>query len=243
MRLHRFYIEHDLKNKAQIEILDEAILHQMKNVFRLEKACPPLPRAAGDGRRGDRVIFFDGGGKDYECIVELLSKKEGKFVVEKISDVFIPEKKVTLYMSLIKKENFELVIEKATELGVSRIIPLITERVQKKNIDLARCRRIIKEASEQCGRGDLPEISEPITLEEVFKADVSGLIAFDMSGLGLNNLKLKTENSKLLIGPEGGWSDSELTLFREKNISLYSLGQTVLRAETAAIVATAFILN
>jgi len=229
MRLHRFYIEEKIEGKKEIEIFDEAILHQMKNVFRLEK--------------GDRVIFFDGEGRDYECITELISKKEGKFIVEKIVDVFIPDKKVTLFISLIKKENFELAIEKATELGVSKIVPIISERVQKKNIDLSRCRRIIKEASEQCGRGDLPEISEPIELENIFNDDIENFIAFDMSGKKMSESNFSVLSPKLLIGPEGGWSDSELNFFQEKNISLYSLGQTVLRAETAAIVATAFILN
>jgi len=244
MRLHRFYIEEklrDLPAGRQVQIFDEAILHQMKNVFRLEV--------------GDKVIFFDGQekerGKDYECNIELLSKKEGKFIVEKINENFIPERKVTLYISLIKKENFELTIEKATELGVSKIVPIITERVQKKNIDLDRCRRIIKEASEQCGRGDLPEIIEPMNLEEIFTEDVSNLIAFDMSGenfktyqlINLPRRQAGLKTYQLLIGPEGGWSDEELNIFKDKKIKMYSLGNTVLRAETAAIVASAFVLN
>lgn len=246
MRLHRFYIEPssakatagkekiekgDLPVGRQVEIFDEAILHQMKNVFRLEK--------------GDRVIFFDGGGKDVECVVEIISKKEGKFVVEKIKDVFIPEKKVTLYLSLIKKDNFELASRMATEIGISKIVPVLTERSEKKNIDLERLKRIVREASEQCGRGDVPEVESVLSLKflvESLNSD-SEIIVADFGELDLKSSKPKALSYKLFIGPEGGWADSEREFFKSKNVKFISLGPTVLRAETAATVASAFLIG
>ncbi|MES2059471.1 MAG: RsmE family RNA methyltransferase, partial [Patescibacteria group bacterium] len=153
MRLHRFYIEEKLAGKSEVKIFDEALLHQLKDVFRLQK--------------GDSVIFFDGEGSDVTYRIEMISKKEGAFAKESESKSIMPESKIALYMALIKKDNFELVLQKCTELGVSKFVPIMAERSEKKNIDMDRAKRIIKEASEQCGRGDLPELSEIKSLEEI----------------------------------------------------------------------------
>lgn len=232
MRLHRFYIEEKLAGKKEIRISDGKLLHQLRDVFRLEKR--------------DEVIFFGGEGMDIIFKIESLSKKEGIFVKEKEEesagqrDVRRPY--ITLCMALIKKGNFELVLQKCTELGVSRFVPILAERSEKKNIDIERAKRIIKEASEQCGRGDLPVIEEIKTLGEVLGTE-RDLIVLDVSGEPLKAHKLTSSQAyKLLVGPEGGWSEKELSLFKEKNIPIYSLGTLTLRAETAAIAASGFAL-
>jgi 16S rRNA (uracil1498-N3)-methyltransferase len=163
-------------------------------------------------------------------------------------------------MALIKKDNFEWVLEKCTELGVSRFVPIMAERSEKKNIDIERAKRIIKEACEQCGRGDLPELLEIKNLDEILSEE--NLITFDGDGEKLQSRKFsevlgfpdvaydatsgqtirKLPALSLLIGPEGGWSDRELAKFKEKNMPIYSLGNLTLRAETAAIVAAALLL-
>jgi 16S rRNA (uracil1498-N3)-methyltransferase len=228
MRLHRFYIEENLKVKNELTLRDDGFIHQLRDVFRLSA--------------DDQVILFDGQGIDYTFDIKMLSKKE--INLEKVSEgkSFIPEKKVILLMSLIKKDNFELVLEKGTELGVTHFVPVITERVQKKNIDMVRANKIIKEASEQCGRGDLPTIDESIDLEDALKA-YPDLIAFDISGGNLNDYKLPTNDYQLLIGPEGGWSDRELQMFSDKKMKIFKLGNTTLRAETAAIVAVSKVVG
>lgn len=226
MRLHRFYIEEKLAGRNEIRVADEALLHQLKDVFRLEK--------------GDKVIFFDGEGMDVTCKIEMISKKEAVFSRESETESIIPEQNVTLLMALIKKDNFELVLQKCTELSVSRFVPIMAERSEKKNIDMDRGRRIIKEASEQCGRGDLPELSEIKNLDEIL--DEKNLIVFDGSGRDFVSSKPQALSFKLLVGPEGGWSEKEIAKFKEKNIPIYSLGNLTLRAETAAIVACSQVL-
>ncbi len=225
MRLHRFFIEESISGKI-IKIFDENILHQMKNVFRLKV--------------GDFVILFDGSGKDFECETLLLSKKEGNFEVKEIRDAYIPEKKVELYLSVIKKDNFELAARQAVEVGVSKIVPVISERSEKKNIDMERLSRIMKEASEQCGRGDVPKIVNIISFENIFDDGVEDFIVFDISGEKIKNIEIK--NVKILVGPEGGWSENERKIFEDKKIKTVSLGETVLRAETAAVVASGVVM-
>ncbi len=222
MRLHRFYIEENLRVKDELTLRDGGFIHQLRDVFRLSA--------------DDRVILFDGQGIDYTFDIKMLSKKE--INLEKVGEEksFIGDTKVTLLMSLIKKDNFEMVLEKGTELGVTHFVPVITERVQKKNIDMVRANKIIKEASEQCGRGDLPSMGEMSELSDVLN-DYKDIIAFDISGIPLQPNQLTNLPASLLIGPEGGWSDKELEMFKEKKVKIFKLGNTTLRAETAAIVA------
>lgn len=229
MRLHRFYIEEKIGGKGEMKIFDESLLHQMKSVFRLEA--------------GDRVVLFDGEGSDYECEIKILAKKEGVFEVVEKRDVFVSEKKVTLYLSIIKKDNFELASRMATEIGVSKIVPVLTERSEKKNIDTERLQRIVKEASEQCGRGDVPEVGEIINFDEiVFEGEI---IVADQASAKIGELKspVATTHLSLFIGPEGGWTDSEREFFKSKGAKFTSLGSTVLRAETAVAVASGFLLD
>jgi 16S rRNA (uracil1498-N3)-methyltransferase len=228
MRLHRFYTTEHLAGQDSVALRDEAALHQLRDVFRLAK--------------GDRVIFFDGDGYDYIYEAEIIAKKEASFSFVEKKPNFIPTKNMTLYMSLIKKDNFELVLEKATELGVTHFVPVITERTQGKNLNMERAEKIMKEASEQCGRGDVPTIGEITNLELVITNYGEELIVLDMSGEPIRNSKLIIDNCAILIGPEGGWSDRELKMFKDLNIQTLKLGDTVLRAETAAIVSCAKII-
>jgi len=238
MRLHRFYTKEKIGNKnlaktssdadvRPLEISEERIVHQIRNVFRLGV--------------GDKVIVFDGSGEDFECEIVDADKNNLKLKILETRKVFVPEKKITLFMSVIKKENFELVCEKATELGISKIVPVVTQRTLAKNLNRERIEKILIEASEQCGRGDVPEFGETKKLEEVF--DEENLFVCDMDGESLKNLSLNTDYFSLLIGPEGGWTEDERKKFKEKNLKIVSLGETVLRAETAGIVSVAFAMN
>ncbi len=265
MRLHRFYIEEKIEAKTffeknvrptesvqssqfrgkEVKIFDENLLHQMKSVFRLEK--------------GDKVVFFDGSavqndqpgvghlaGRDFECEIQILAKKEGVFEVLAEKPAYIPEKTVTLYLSVIKKDNFELASRMATEIGVSKIVPLLSERSEKKNLDIERLKRIVKEASEQCGRGNLPEVAGITNLELGITNSIQEteeIFVADFGGESIRNLKFVISNCAIFIGAEGGWSDSERELFRSKGAKFISLGETVLRAETAVVVACAELLN
>jgi len=234
MRLHRFFVEEKLSRKNEIRISDERLLHQLRDVFRLKK--------------GDEAIFFDGEGLDITFRIKMISKKEGTFVKEKEERSIMPKKNITLLMSLIKKDNFEMVLQKCTELGVSRFVPILAERSEKKNIDMERAKRIIKEASEQCGRGDIPGLREVMSLEKALQ-EFDNILVFDLRGESLPASEFVSlqanqlaSSPAILIGSEGGWSDRELALFKDKNIPIYSLGELTLRAETAAIVTSSLAL-
>ncbi len=249
MRLHRFFIEEQLRNKKEITILEEELLHQLKHVFRLNA--------------GDKLILLDNSGYEYMSEILLLtkSKAEIKILSSDLSEN-IPntDKEVWLFASLIKKDNFEWIIEKTTELGISHIVPVISARTEKKELNIERAHKIIKEASEQSGRGIMPLLHDTRNLEDAIahaQEQNINLIAFHLDGDAFNldhvlhnqsklekSLGISSEHKKsgILIGPEGGWSDNEILLFKTKNIPIYSMGKQVLRTETAAIAICALIL-
>lgn len=246
MRIHRFFIDQAIQNK-EVTLRDERIVHQWRNVFRYNV--------------GSEVTLFDGSGLEYECVIKFLSNREAKLEVVNKKQSVMPKNKITLYQSLIKKDNFEWIAEKATELGVSKIVPILSERSEKKNLNFERLKRILIEASEQCGRGDVPELGEILDLEEALEGP-ENIIIFDREGVpyekasgvaceldgastGANFHPKKLAYTpevfsygvSVFVGPEGGWSEKEKELFKQKGATVHSLGPLTLRAETAAIVA------
>ncbi len=274
MRLHRFFVKNkiNIDERVTLRFFDyDSILGQWKKVFRY--------------LAGSRVILFDGSGMDFLCIIERFdnngavlrvlesyktsgeevkkaekTKKTGagNNVGEVLENIATQERGVTLIMSLIKNDNFDLVLQKATELGVNQIVPIITERTIKKDLNMTRSQRILVEASEQCGRSDVPVIVPPRKLTDVlrdlpigkqvdkqvdkqigtFVCNQNGLNIRDI--LGKSGVKGSAKNKKLtdlifIIGPEGGWSPKEIKLFDELKITPLKISQNVLRAETAAI--------
>lgn len=229
MRLHRFYIEKPIGK--EIRIIDKDLLNQWKKVFRFEE--------------GDRIIIFNGGDFEYEGVFKMLSKNEALLEINKEIKIKKPTNiDLHIFQSIIKKDNFELVIEKCTEIGAVGFHPIISERSEKKDLNLERLYKIAKEASEQSGKTKLPEISKPESLEKAILDFDGDLFALDFEGgLLKDRLVLNTDNKVgILIGPEGGWSDREKILFEQKGIQSISLGSQILRAETASIVISALIL-
>jgi 16S rRNA (uracil1498-N3)-methyltransferase len=155
---------------------------------------------------------------------------------------------VVLYLALIRFDRFEWAVEKATELGVSRIVPLAAERSERGLAEGARKRverwkRIAREASEQSRRVRAPEIADPQSLAEALK-DESRLRIWLDERPGAPLLQSTFENTPgegtaLAIGPEGGWTDSERVAFVTAQWAAASLGPFILRAETAACAALA----
>lgn len=226
MRIDRFFVSTELPETGQVVITDEHVVHQWRKVLRLSPgAVMDLCDNSGNVFRGE-LLSYDTG-----AMVEIQEVREG--------NVFKP---FTLYMAIIKKDLFEMVCEKATELGVTRIVPLRTDYTGKQNIRYDRVEKIVREASEQSERAVVPEIDEEHTLEQVLEGDVEGvrvLVARKKEG---DTGETKTYLSGIMVGPEGGWSDKELKLFDEKKLRQISLGNQVLRAETAAIAGLACVL-
>lgn len=187
-----------------------------------------------------KIIVGDGRGKEVLAEIAEIGKSAVvlKVVLVQENDNE-PKNSVTLYCSVLKKENFEFVVQKATEIGVGHIIPIISERTIKLGLNHERLEKIGKEATEQSGRGIIPIISESMSLEEAV-ANVSGVgssFFFDSSGEIFKEAPLNREISAF-IGPEGGWSERELSLARNNGLAVVSLSKLTLRAETAAIVAS-----
>ena len=235
MRLHRFYLQEKIADRSNITIESIDIVNQIGRVFRLKKT--------------DKVIIFDGSGKDYECeIIDLNRNSVTLKVGEGNPSRFMSTRRVFLYQAIIKKDKFEWIAEKATELGVTDIVPVLAERSEKKSLNEDRLRKICIEASEQSGRGDVPSVGSIINLSTFnFSKDCSGeVIVFhtegDMFSFESNSESESNKTLSIFTGPEGGWSPSEIDMFHNLKIPIYSLGKQVLRSETAAVVCLSKVL-
>ncbi len=194
--------------------------------------------------QGDTVILCDDRTGEWAASVSEAGKREV---------VLRPDRKLreredvpdfTLCAALLKKPNFDLVLEKATELGVRRIQPLITRRCVADKLNLERARSIVTEAAEQCARTALPELEEPIKLDAMLKGLDQGRRLFFADELGgapaIEAFSGHTGPAALLIGPEGGFDDAEREAIRAfPSATPISLGPRILRGETAAIGACA----
>ncbi|MBI4155945.1 MAG: 16S rRNA (uracil(1498)-N(3))-methyltransferase [Candidatus Zambryskibacteria bacterium] len=232
MRLHRFYIDKPI-SEEMFDITDRDLVHQWRNVFRYNV--------------GSQAVLFDGSGTDYLCIIRSLRNLGATVsVINKIENKNVPKINLWLCLGIIKKDNFELVIQKVTELGVSHIVPVLCDRSEKKNINMERLKKITIEASEQSGRGDIPEIHQVADFSEILEQKIlpREKIALHLNSRYIGDF-LSDKNLKewaVFIGPEGGWSDDELKDFALHNIPQVSLGPQILRSETAAIAVTSLLL-
>ncbi len=157
---------------------------------------------------------------------------------------------ITLVLSIFKFDRMEWAIEKCTELGVAKIVPVIAQRSEKHLVSAAekrveRWQRIARQASEQSRRVSAPEVMTPILLRDALRSS-SGtriLLAETEQQVMLRDVLPPDGDVALALGPEGGWAESELKLFSDEGWVSASLGQTILRAETAAIAATAIAVS
>ncbi len=201
-------------------------------------------------KTGDEVQVFDGAGREFRAVV---SQARREFAELEIGDEIESPKsesplQLTLAVALLKGEKFDLVVQKGTELGVNRFIPLVTRYADIRLRDesdaakrVTRWQRIALEAAKQCGRAVVPEITTPVSFESVISEASPCLMFSERGGQGLNT-GLGTQNLTAIVGSEGGWSDEELDQARAANVPIVTLGGRVLRAETAAI-ATAVLLQ
>lgn len=225
MKIHRFIIPNNLRTD-NLEIKDKEIVGQIKNVLRL--------------KLGEKIVIGDGQGEEVLAEITGIGKSS---VVLKVGLVQKndnePKNSVTLYCSILKKENFEFVVQKSTEIGIKNIIPVTSERTIKLGLNQERLEKIAKEAAEQSGRGVIPVISKPMSFEEAIKnaSEAGSNFLFDSSGEVFQEVSFGGEVSAF-IGPEGGWTEKEMALARSNGFSIVSLGKLTFRAETAAIVAS-----
>lgn len=199
---------------------------------------------------GDEVSVFDGEGHEYRCVIaELTSRSATLNVLEQIQPTS-PESPLhfTLAVALLKGEKFDLVVQKATELGVTRLTPLIAARADvrirepgdvRKKAD--RWARIAFESAKQCGRAQLMLVDPPMNLDEFFRSltDVQMKLTYTARDgdphADLARMDVKNARIAAMVGPEGGWTDDELKHASAHACKIVTLGGRILRAETAAI--------
>jgi 16S rRNA (uracil1498-N3)-methyltransferase len=196
-------------------------------------------------KTGDEVQVFDGAGREFRAVV---SQARRELAELELRDEMGPPKpesplQLTLAVALLKGEKFDLVVQKGTELGVNRFIPLVTRYADIKLRDEAdaakrvtRWQRIALEAAKQCGRAVVPEVEPPVNFESLIREENACLLFSEREGQALNTY-LKTNILIAVIGSEGGWSDEELAQAKAADVPVVTLGGRVLRAETAAVAA------
>ena len=184
---------------------------------------------------GDEFLLFNGQDGEWLGQAEILTKKQGVIKLIRQTRPQGQTEGVVLAMALIKKDNFDLVLQKATELGVRKIIPLITERTVVSKLNLERAKHIVIEAAEQCERLDVPEITEPMPLKTFLTLDEGQKVYLSERGQSKGKID-KIRPVCFVVGPEGGWSPAEIQAFeRVEGMMALNLGRLILRAETAAI--------
>ncbi|MBS0570691.1 MAG: 16S rRNA (uracil(1498)-N(3))-methyltransferase, partial [Proteobacteria bacterium] len=231
MRIPRIHITHELRPGREVHLPDQAGEH-VARVLRLERGAP--------------LILFSGDGREFDAALASLAKHA---VTAEVGDEREANRESTLPLTLAQAiargERMDWVLQKATELGVARIVPIITERTEVK-LDAERAERrmahwrgVIAGACEQCGRNRLPELEPPQALEQWLAtlADTPALrLALLPEGEAtLRQLPQMDAGAMLVVGPEGGFSPNDIARLNQARFLGLRLGPRILRTETAGI--------
>jgi 16S rRNA (uracil1498-N3)-methyltransferase len=235
----RLFVDQALKAGVSVELGRDAA-HYVRDVLRM--------------RAGDTLAVFNGRDGEWRASLANLARNAATITVADLLRAPETEPDVWLLFALLKRTRTDLVVEKATELGVARILPVMTSRTQASRVNLERLAAIAREAAEQCERLTIPDIAEPRRLADVLDAWPSErrLIVADEAGGGrpiVQALAMEADSAAgfpsvtpwaLLIGPEGGFDGAELDRLRKLPfVTPVALGPRILRAETAALAALA----
>lgn len=243
VHMHHFFLPAELLTQADRVTLPAETAHQVARVLRL--------------RPGETIVALDNAGN--ACDLTLIQVSADAVTAEITARRAAPNEPalhLTLFQSVLKKDNFEWVLQKATELGISRIVPVLTERsiatytqevgLQKRT----RWLRILTEAAEQCRRGRIPTLDKPVLYEDSL-SQAADLTAAFIPWEDATDQPLTTAvpadlppaaRLGLFIGPEGGYTPGEIELARQHGVTPVTLGPRILRAETAAIAAVTLIM-
>ena len=238
---HRFYVGETLTSVAagdEVEI-HGAPAHRMVDVLRL--------------RRGDGVLIF-GAGREFEAILLADGQRVRVRLLDELPPHVCASPRLTVCQALIRSNRFEWLIEKGTELGVAAFVPVLTEHTAARVAEigparLERWRRIAVEATEQSGGRTPPAVAAPVRFEQALALAAPALVvAWERVRTPPQAAELARLRDagrpglSLFIGPEGGFSESEVARAQQAGATLIGLGPRILRAETAAIAAAALLL-
>jgi len=229
----RLFIEHDLTQGATVAPSPDQAHYLLK-----------VMRAVN----GDGVVVFNGRDGEWQCQIEEAARKKCTLRIKEQLRTQTSEPDLWLAFAPLKKSNTDFVIEKATELGVSRLIPVFTEHTNTTRVKLTRLSAIATEAAEQCDRLSVPEIGEAVEFNKLLEGwpNERTLLVPDETGAGKSLRGVLEETAQgeyirphgFLIGPEGGFAPSELDALGNLHfVTRVGLGPRILRAETAALAA------
>jgi len=243
--MHRFFIPPE-NILASVVIFPDNVARQMRNVLRFKP--------------GERVMVLDNLGYQYLIALDDLSAKQlrGR-ILEKMPALGEPKIQLHLYFSLTQREKMEWILQKCTELGVVEFTPFVCARslAREKGMDVSKARRwekIIQEAAEQCGRGRIPALRDVVTLAQALKIITArneiGLVAWENERQ--TNLKDLLKGAKthlrvskalnIFTGPEGGFTQKEMEDFQKAGVQSFTLGERLLKMETAAMTVCALVM-
>lgn len=234
--MNRFFAdENSIFTDGCIEIYGEDVNH-IRNVLRLKK--------------NEEIIVCDGAGKDYYCRISGMTSEKVVADIWDVCDNLIElETAITLFQGYPKSDKLELIIQKNVELGISRIVPVMTKRTvvklddKKADRKTERYQSIALSAAKQCGRGRIPEVTKPVTFDEALsmaaKLDM-GIIPYEEAeGIEFSRKVISEIKGKsslgIFIGPEGGFDEAEVAAAKETGIVPITLGHRILRTETAGM--------
>ena len=220
-KIHRFFLDFDASARSLV-VADPDLVHQWTKVLRFAPGEVIQLFSNGLEIEGTIVKMFDGK-------IELKLGTAHQALAE-------PSRKLTAYVSMFRKEPFEWLLEKLTEVGVSVIVPIESARTIRFPWRPDRFKSILKESAEQSGRGVVPSLEELMKFSEVIaRAKNDHIYLFEIGGV---KIKKPTASAvSFLIGPEGGWSSQEIESAKSAGIHVVGLGNQILRAETAALLA------
>ncbi len=221
----RILVDDDLTENTVIQ-LSKAHAHYFKTVLRKQD--------------GDYIRLFNGCDGEWLCSLENLTKKSGEVVLVKQTRLQDESaNKTLLFFAPIKKSRLDILIEKAVELGVTDLYPILTQRTENKKINIPRIESQIREAAEQCERLTVPKLHAMVNIQNL-PQDQTIHACIERSAERKESPFITDINGKdlaFLVGPEGGFTDGEISaLHARTNIKPISLGERVYRAETASII-------
>ena len=235
MRKTRIFVDQKLRAGTVVVLADEAA-HHISRVLRL--------------RLGNPLILFDGRGGEYDAEISKVNKRNIEVHINQYQEVDNePQLHITLAQGISRGQKMDFILQKAVELGVDRIIPVMTEygnvrldeeRQQKK---IKHWNGVIISACEQCGRNKIPEIVAPLSFDECLGIDagtdrgMTKIVLHPGTGGRLSKLAKAEGGIMLLVGPEGGFSDDEIEKACAADYQIINIGPRILRTETAALAA------
>lgn len=235
MRIPRIYVDESLRPGIQVLLPEQAGEH-VARVLRLE--------------RGHPLILFNGDGREFDATLAALAKRAVTAEVVAVREIDRESPlSLTLVQGIARGEKMDWILQKATELGIARVVPVITERTEVKLDEeraerrIAHWRSVLAGACEQCGRTRLPEIEPPQKLDRWLGSLADdGAIRLALLPEGNAHLKALPRDFSaaiVCVGPEGGFSDNDVALLKHAGFDGLRLGPRILRTETAGIAAIA----